>query len=557
MAGDTKLTEKNYVLPFINKNKDQKENLSYPGELACVACLAELQRKKTGFLRDTPEKLAAISRVYYPFWIVSSEAACILLDSQGLMSHKFTFKEPTKTGAFIEDLKKNSTSQQEFMSALSSQAEKIKEFTSPVNMSFKSVVADRELLEFFSESLKNNSLLTETNFEENSAIPLEINAEGAAETSLAVANCFRTMRADAKGLQYALGVLKEEAEFHKLMATREIESLKEKCEAETTSLRPLVDKAVKKLTMKHDKTLATVLKNNERKTSALEKKREGYMRKLQQAEQRKDAVQKRINNAKRRSTSGKSAYGSYELDKTNREIENIKKQIKTTSEDLDRAKKEGDNKAKQVEQEFHNAVTAEEEKITALNTACEAKVSDKKKQIGVITTESATVTSNFETFMNDLKRDTDALRQQIEIDWKMNVSEDAALLYVPIYLIKYMKEKSARYSLFSPMSISEETGVLNGLRKILTLSSDPKLKTLARPTNKRLQEILTLNVVEKMQNDELLQSKIETLSRASNLMDRMEFAETLNQGLDEIVRRGWMNSEEASASCKRIMEDKT
>lgn len=550
------MTEKKYALPFITKTKDQKEDLSYPGELACVACIAELQRKKTGFLRDAPEKLAAISRVYYPFWIVSSETACLLLDSQGLMSHKFTFKEPTKTGAFIEDLKKNSTTQKEFMDALGSQAGKIKEFTSPVNVSFKSLVADRELLNFFLESLKNNSLLTESNVEENSAIPVEIDADGAAETCRAVANCLRTMRADAKGLQYALGVLKEEVEFHKRMASREIERLKEKCETETTSLRPIVDKTVKKLTMKHDKTLAAVLKSNERKTSSLEKRREGYLHKLQQVEQRKDAVQEKINTAKQKKTGGKSAYGSYELDRCDREISNLKKEIKAVSEALDKVKKEGDSKAKQVEEEFRNAVAAEEGKITALNAACDAKAGVKKKQIEKMTAEAAVVTSSFGGFMDELKRDADALRQQIEIDWKLDGSEDGVLLYVPIYLVKYVKEKAERYSLFSPMSISEEVGVLNGLRKILTLSSEPRLKTLTHPANKRLHEILTLNVVEKMQSDEVLRSKLEAVCRASNLMDRMEFAETLNQGLDEIVKRGWMTSEEASALCKRIMEDR-
>jgi len=550
------LTEKKYVLPFITKTKDQKEDLSYPGELACVACIAELQRKKTGFLRDTPEKLAAISRVYYPFWIVSSETACLVLDSQGLMSHKFTFKEPTKTGAFIEDLKKNFTTQKEFMDALGSQSGRIKEFTSPVNVSFKSLVADRELLNFFLESLKGNSLLTESHVEENSAIPVEIDADGAVETSCAVTNCLRTMQADAKGLQYALGILNEEVEFHQLMASREIESLKEKCEAETASLRPVVDKAVKKLTVKHDRTLAAVLKSNERKTSALEKKREGYLHKLQEVEQRKDAVQKKIYAARREKAGGKSAYGSYELDRYNREISNLKKQAKAVSEALDKVKKEGENRAKQVEEEFRNAVAAEEGKIIALNATCEAKANEKKKQIGVMSADSKTVASNFAAFIDELKSDADFLRQRIEIDWKLGSTEDAVLLHVPIYVVKYLRAKDERYSLFSPMSISEEVSVLNGLRKILTLSSEPRLKTLSHPTNKRLHEILTLNVVEKMLNGEVLRGKIEAVCRASNLMDRMEFAETLNQGLDEIVKRSWMTSEETSAICRRIMEDK-
>ena len=80
------------------------------------------------------------------------------------------------------------------------------------------------------------------------------------------------------------------------------------------------------------------------------------------------------------------------------------------------------------------------------------------------------------------------------------------------------------------------------------------MKTLTHPASKRLQEMLNANVLDRMQGDEVYKSIVTSMCRVNNLLDTMEFAETLNEGLDELVRHGWMSSEEASAACKRVME---
>lgn len=544
------MTEKHLILPFITKK--QEETFPYPAELACAACMAEQQRKKPGFLRDTSEKIVSLAKIYYPFWLVPAENQCILLDGLGAATHKFSFKEPTKTGDFIEELRKNSASHQQFLEALANQTRQIREFTATQNLTFSGVVSDKELLGFFQEYFKSGSLSTENDAEKDTLIPAEINEKTAEETSQAVVNCQRTLQADAKGIQYALGVLNEEVAFHKQAAAFETERLKEKCELETASLKPEVEKKVKKLTLKHDKTMASVLKSNEKKVVAMEKKRETYMHKLQAAEQKKDAVQKRISTSKKKGTS-KSAYGAYELKKYDREIDNLKKEVKTISEALEKIRKEGENNAKNVEEEFRNAKALEEGKLAAIITACDAKVKEKNKQIETMTIQAESITTEATNLMGELKRDGDALRQQVEIDWKLDNPNVAVLVHVPIYMIKYLKAKDERYSLISPLTISEDIGVLNGLRKILTLSSEPKLKSLMRQASKKLHEMLTENVTEKMQKDEVFKSKISAICRANNLMDRTEFAEMLNEGLDEVVKRGWLTSEEAQASCRHIM----
>ena len=153
------MAAKNITLPFIIKTQNEKENLTYPTEIAYIACVAELQRKKTSFLREAPERLSFLAKIYYPLWAVPAENQCLIIDGLGLMSHKFSFKEPTKTGFFIEELKKNSINREQFMGVLEKQTKKISGFLSSVNAGFKGLIADKELLTFFLEYFKTGDFL--------------------------------------------------------------------------------------------------------------------------------------------------------------------------------------------------------------------------------------------------------------------------------------------------------------------------------------------------------------------------------------------------------------
>ena len=541
--------KKTLILPFIVKATNEKEDLSFPVELACVAYMAESQRKKTSLIRDKPEKISFISKVYYTLWVVPVDNSSLIIDGMSNSAHEFTFEEPTKTGTFIEELKKNSTLPEKFMEAVQAQTKATKEFSSPVKLSFKAIVDDRDLLNFFTEYFQSGKLQSEEQ-EKAVLIPTEIDEKAAEETAQAFVNALRTMQADAKGLQNALAVLKEEVEFHRNASENEIEKLKEKCDQEISIQKPIVDKDLKKITQKHEKTIATLQKIIERKLIALDRKREKFMTKLQIVEQRKDAAQRRVHYAKKKSS--RSSSGSFALKKYEKEIDKTKKEIKAVSDEIDKYKKEGDSSLKQKEEEFHRAVTQEENKIIQINNAYNAKIALKQKQNKDITNQTEAIISELQSGIDELKRSSTTLKSQVQIAWKTDDTEKPIRVNLPVYIVKYAKDKEEeRHNLLSPIIIFEETKLIAGLKKMLT--SEPKIKTLMNPASKNLQDTINANFTQKIQNDPAFRMSIEEICRINNLINLNTFPQTLNEGLDEIERKGWMKSEEASTLCRRIM----
>ncbi len=574
MRRDPKLTNRNLTLPFIITASNNDSNsggvgsrhgdpLAYPVEIACIISMAELQRKKTAFLRDTPEKLMYISKLYYPLWTAPIEDSCLVVDGLASLTNKFNFKEPTNIESFIEDLKKYSWNLQEFLNTLKKYAGNLTTSTEP-SAPFTGLITDAELQAFFIEYLSNDAVFSKNLLVEAALIPLAVNEQAVQETRQTVLNYLRKIDANIKGLKYALENLNDEVEFHKHAASNEIEWLEEKQETESSKLKPEVDEKIKKLTVKHEKTVAATVKSNERKAVVLEKKREKYVRKLQTLEQKREAAKKKIEiinvkNVKIRSKGMRSrvkstTYLSYELAKREREVNEVKREINAVSNVIENVKKEGDRVIRQIEDEYNSNVLQEEDKLTQLNSFYVSKIGKRKEQINTIASAATAITTNIENIIRELENEAIAFKKEVTIELRRDA---AALAHIPIYLVKYAKadQDEERYSLFSPITITENTSILQGLRKMLTRSQDFKLKLLMQPMSKRLHDTLSVALSRKMQSSKAFKEDLNKLCQTNNLLAQANLEATLSEGLEVITKKGWITSEEAAAIFENIKSE--
>ncbi|HTY74868.1 MAG TPA: hypothetical protein VMD05_04800, partial [Candidatus Nanoarchaeia archaeon] len=358
------------VLPFIYEIRDEKQGFSFPAELACIVYIAETQRKKATFLREKPEKIVFISKTSYPLWLVQTGKKCVLTDGLTGSEYIFKFSKPTKTPTFIEELMKNSPDPEKFVESLENQAESAKDFSSNVNVVFSSLVTNRELLNFFQESLK----IAKQEAMQEATIPSDFDSNSAAQTAQVFTSCMRTVMADARGLQVAIAFLKGEAEFHEKAAHNEIEQFTKKCDAEISVLKPIVDKNVKKISQKADRTLSMLRKTAEKKVALLEKRREIFLHKLQLAEQRVESIQHRIEAGKSKKKHSRSSFGSFAKNKYEQDVEKIKKEVRTITEETENLKKIATARIKQRQEEFDAAISQEEFKLIQIQNAYQAKI---------------------------------------------------------------------------------------------------------------------------------------------------------------------------------------
>jgi hypothetical protein len=171
-----------------------------------------------------------------------------------------------------------------------------------------------------------------------------------------------------------------------------------------------------------------------------------------------------------------------------------------------------------------------------------------------MTSEAASITKSVQNLIDELKREAQVFREHISIDWKL---DSPTLVCVPIYMIGYARGNEERYSLFSPLTISEDTGALKGLRQILAFTPEPRLKYLMRLRSNKLHEMLSFSVIKRVQNKETFMDNINRIYRVNSLLERGDFEKTLNEGLAEIEKRRWITAEEAVIVRNGIRREET
>jgi hypothetical protein len=547
------LTETNWVLPFITKTASVNSDLSFSAELSCVVCLAEAQRRKASFLRDRSEKTMFIAKIYYPFWLIPNASTSILIDGLNSAPYTFSFHLPIKTEAFLEVINQNATDPQKLLTVLQDQS---KDTTSPVNLSLSALVTNKELLAFLPAFFKS-PLTQQGGMPENALIPPEVNEKTAYETANAYNRALRIMNADVKGLETAIATLKEQLAFYKTVVENEAQAVQQKSEVAVAAVKPKVDKAVKKLVQKHDKVIATLQKVSDRKIASLDKKRETYIRKLAVAEQKRNALLNKIEAAKKKKSSSrsKSSAGTFALKKYERDIDGDKTEIKALADEVEALKKETTRLLKAKDAEFEAAVGQEQVKITQIISAADAKVAAKALLMKTLSSEAIKIINHFESVADGLKRSAATLKSQVEVGYSPDDPEMAVLVQVPVYLVKFSKDEETRYSLISPVTISQDASMLGELKNFLKRNSDPKLTNQIHPASKALDETLNASVIGKLENDPDFEIKLNHLCRSGNFIDQDTFAQTLNEGLDEIQKQGYISEEEASALCRHVVEE--
>jgi len=67
-----------------------------------------------------------------------------------------------------------------------------------------------------------------------------------------------------------------------------------------------------------------------------------------------------------------------------------------------------------------------------------------------------------------------------------------------------------------------------------------------RQRSDELHEMLSSQVIKRMQNEQAFRQSINGICRANNLLEREDFEKTLDEGLTEVGKKRWITAEEAA-----------
>jgi hypothetical protein len=123
----------------------------------------------------------------------------------------------------------------------------------------------------------------------------------------------------------------------------------------------------------------------------------------------------------------------------------------------------------------------------------------------------------------------------------------ATLVYIPLYFIRYEKDRSKRYAVYSP-AIVGNMGIMTKMKSALGAQ---KMKTLLQPRSKALTEFLN-QLVTLIQKNPLLERELTDAGIHDSILRRRKLRIAVKRGLKELKNESWITKNENQTLSKLL-----
>ena len=183
--GITLEAEKKFTIPFCVPSENRKEPFSQDIELAVAFALSELDRAKGGGLivRQPEEKIAFISKIGYPLWLIPWSDIVLVFDGLGKESYTLRYASHVEVKPFMDDLVQSLNNRETYLAFIKDRFHHIQNLQSEESFNVKGLMAIPEFLSEFDTSLQEsirinddtNNLKLLTPIIDESALASEVN----------------------------------------------------------------------------------------------------------------------------------------------------------------------------------------------------------------------------------------------------------------------------------------------------------------------------------------------------------------------------------------------
>jgi hypothetical protein len=527
---------KRLSLPFSNP-----KTTSHEVEAAAVFAVAEFERNRGGGLitRQPEEKLVFLSKIGYPLWLYPKNNVNLIFDGFGDSSYSISYSEVPSAKIFLESLETNSRPRENYSAFLSDHYYYFQQPIKEKKFAFKGLIADVDFRNEFSVYCKEAS-------EVNLATSVQLSPtldENTISSSIAMFGKLQSgLREEVEMLPECSRLLNKitgqyitELNYEASAATEETDA---KIRAQEELLNPKIAKLSKDYKVKikgsteiFNKEIENLKKLKTKAQKTIESN-EGKI-KLYQHEAKTQATKKHAIYEKR---------WKEKIKLTQRELDDLKKKIKTTNEKIAKLSKQKVQEISELNFELDAEIKFTRQPLRELEAVRDAKTLIFKLETDKLLKQEKIV---IEGLAKTIKL-SETKRANLEV---LGIREQglrsSALFYIPFYVACYEANASKRYLFITPSSIA---GVdFSG--KLKDAFGISKIKNRFTPRFTSITNLIN-NVKSLTKQNTAFENQLNDLSQKNNLLKNGSFMEKVVSGVRYLKNEDWLSEKEQQAlSC--------
>lgn len=533
------------ILPFAVRY-ESGEAISPDLEVAAVLLLAEARRKRMGFL-SPGEKLAYLSKIYYPFWLAPWISGCLILDGLAAASSTIIYKNPPSLEAFIEDLERGRSNRGLFNDALEKHLETFRSFGENIEFRLNALFSDSKLLTSMADYLRSASF--DGSFKV-ALIPLKVDSKTAINVAHQISSLYEKINSDILGLEYVKKLLMETLSFHEQMMGKELTFMRMNYGERISKLKSQVEERVKKIEVEWNAAVSRVKKAFERDFKAKEGKLKHVEKELQKLESQRAGLKKRLEAIKGKRRIVAQARLEHSIKACNAKIQELRNKLRELSKLMEEARRRHEAEVEKINSSYQDLIEKEKASITHLEAEMNMEAQSRCAEMESIKAAAKTIIDD----INGLIAEKECDKRRIEALAIPLSMEGATLICVPFYLVGYRVGGRVRLAIIPPLRVSPSTSVVETLReKLLGFGLASKLKLYMKPRCKALAQALDLGVRAVLNSDEASSRAFRSIASSANLLYSRNFKQLLADGVKKLEDSGLIGDKEAEIVSSRYL----
>ena len=534
----------NPVLPFAITAEDRTRPFSKDTEMAAILYMAEADREKgEGILRKTDEKLVFITEACYPLWLAPWNGGALVFDGLGITRHALSYDTLADIKTFNKHIKHSTKTTRAYAQTLAQNTQRLKNSTNKQQKTFEALIANPELVQDLTAYLAASRWKTEKSAKTRAVISPIISRAEVTDAVRELSELRATVNNDSRHIDTSMKILNQTTRQKVGAIRRQVRNTRKQLKIKTRKTKRIVARRIRRIQSTYNMRINGVTKRHQRQLQTLHR-RQTSLKKTQRhllAEIRH--VQAKTKPSKRRKSRANKTRWTRKLEKT-------KKRLTATEKRLKQAQKETLNieaiKKLQVSQlglEREAHIDKATKILRELQATRQVVIKRKQQEIKPLLESASQIVAQLnevaESKKNALHR-LDKIRMPVR-------KKKATLVYIPLYFIRYEKDRSKRYAVYPP-AIAGNMGILTKMKSALGAQ---KMKTLLQPRSKALTGFLN-QLVTLIQKDALLERELTHAGIHDSILRRKKLRIAVKRGLKELKNENWITKNENQTLSKLL-----
>ncbi len=527
------------ILPFATNDLARKTEFSDCMELAALICAAENERKKSASSGLTSD-LAFVSKLHYPIWAIPWEDKILLIDGMKLVENTVLQLRPSDPEAFVENLKRSTKDQEEYLNALQNERETFAEFSFRNEVTISGFMSDKEVLSEIMNFLKDSKASISNSLQASPFIRPKTDKEDALKTGNEILDHYDKLQSEIKGLRYAMEATIDETKTHASKLQQELQQMQQDFNQQIADLTKTVNEKTSELENERDSEIERITAANNKKAYSILAEKNELEKQLLKLQQDKSEYEKRKDLRKSKKDKVGEARWKVRLQNVKKQISKVNGRTKALSGIIAKTQKETEKTTKKLTDTYNKLINEEREKIADLKEMRELKLEEKNEEIRELQQNTSVLTSNIERLIEEIKT-ASAKIEEATASWKITTP---VLIGIPFYIIRHKVGNEVRNLIHSPVLAQEYKGLMMRIRATIGVSNlESRINSLLKPRSKQIQKLFSI-LERELEPDKELEAALNQIGASNNIMALVGFTEKLRKGLEELENEGWIKADE-------------